>query len=143
MRRVLRIPPAALDRARGVAGDGAPDFWVSGISIIPGRGVGTQTSLHVAVAYFRHSPLYAVARPGTLYPMTDISDISASAGATIRERRRLLGLTQAEVAALCDVSRDTMVRVEADDDGVAVGTLRRVAAAVGLELTLQSRYRDS
>lgn len=82
-------------------------------------------------------------RLGTLYAMTDISDISASAGATIRERRRLLGFTQAEVAVLCDVSRDTVVRVEADDDGIAIGTLRRVAAAVGLEFTLQPRYRDS
>lgn len=75
--------------------------------------------------------------------MTDISDISASVGATVRGRRRLLGLTQAEVAALCDVSRDTMVRLEADDDGIAIGTLRRVVAAVGLEVTLQPRYRDS
>lgn len=75
--------------------------------------------------------------------MTDISDMSASTGSAIRERRRLLGLTQAEVAALCDVSRDTVVRVEADDGGIAIGTLRRIAAAVGLEIAVKPRYRDS
>jgi HTH-type transcriptional regulator / antitoxin HipB len=75
--------------------------------------------------------------------MTDISDTPASTGSAIRERRRLLGLTQAEVAELCDVSRDTVVRVEADDGGIAIGTLRQIAAAVGLEVSVQPRYRDS
>ncbi len=75
--------------------------------------------------------------------MTDISDMVASTGEAIRERRKLLGLTQAEVAALCDVSRDTVVRAEADDGGLAIGTLRRIAVAVGLEITVQPRYRDS
>jgi len=75
--------------------------------------------------------------------MTDISDTAISTGSAIRERRKLLGLTQAEVAALCDISRDTVVRTEADDGGIAIGTLRRIAAAVGLEITLQPRYRES
>jgi len=75
--------------------------------------------------------------------MTDISDIASSTGKAIRDRRKLLGLTQAEVAGLCEVSRDTVVRAEADDGGLAVGTLRRIAAAVGLEIALQPRYRDS
>lgn len=75
--------------------------------------------------------------------MTDISDTPVSTGSAIRERRKLLGLTQAEVAALSEVSRDTVVRAEADDGGIAVGTLRRIAAAVGLEVTLQPRYRES
>jgi transcriptional regulator with XRE-family HTH domain len=75
--------------------------------------------------------------------MTDIADTSYSIGSAVRERRRLLGLTQAEVAGLGEVSRDTVVRVEADDGGIALATLRRIAAAVGLEITLQPRYRDS
>jgi len=75
--------------------------------------------------------------------MTDISDTPTSTGSAIKERRKLLGLTQAEVAALCDVSRDTVVRAEADDGGLAIGTLRRIAAAVGLEIAVQPRYRDS
>lgn len=75
--------------------------------------------------------------------MTDISDMVTTTGSAIRERRKLLGLTQAEVAALCGVSRDTVVRAEGGDGGIAIGTLRRVAAAVGLEVTVQPRYRDS
>ena len=75
--------------------------------------------------------------------MTDISDRAASTGEAIRGRRKLLGLTQAEVASLCEVSRETVVRAEADDGGLAVGTLRRIAAAVGLEIAVQPRYRDS
>ncbi|MBN2114802.1 MAG: helix-turn-helix transcriptional regulator [Acidimicrobiia bacterium] len=75
--------------------------------------------------------------------MTDISGIGASPGSAFRERRKLLGLTQAEVAALCDISRDTVVRAEADDGGIAIGTLRRIAAAVGLEITVRPRYRES
>ena len=75
--------------------------------------------------------------------MTDIADTSSSIGSAVRERRRLLGLTQAEVAGLGEVSRDTVVRVEADDGGIALATLRRIAAAVGLEITFHPRYRDS
>ena len=76
--------------------------------------------------------------------MTDISDMAVSTtGEAIRGRRKLLGLTQLDVANLCDVSRDTVVRVEADDGGIAIGTLRRIAAAVGLEIAVQPRYRDS
>lgn len=75
--------------------------------------------------------------------MTDISDTPTSTGSAIRERRKLLGLTQAEVASLCDVGRETVVRAEADDDGIAFGTMRRIVAAVGLEIRLQPRYPRS
>jgi transcriptional regulator with XRE-family HTH domain len=75
--------------------------------------------------------------------MTVIPDTTRLAGEAIRGRRRLLGLTQLDLANLCGVNRETVVRAEAGDGGVAFGTLVRLAAAVGLEISVQPRYRDS
>jgi transcriptional regulator with XRE-family HTH domain len=75
--------------------------------------------------------------------MTDIADTTAGFGAAIKSRRKRLGVTQLEVANLSGVNRETVVRAEGGDEGVSVGTLARIARAVGLELALEPVYRSS
>ena len=75
--------------------------------------------------------------------MTDIADTTVALGAAIKSRRKRLGMTQLEVANLSGVNRETVVRAEAGDEGVAIGTLARIALAVGLEVTLEPVYRST
>jgi transcriptional regulator with XRE-family HTH domain len=75
--------------------------------------------------------------------MTDTSDTTTGFGAALKSRRKRLGLTQLEVANLSGVNRETVVRAERGDEGVSVGTLARIARAVGLELALEPVYRTS
>lgn len=63
-------------------------------------------------------------------------------GAALRDRRRALGLTQRDVADLADVNRETIGRAERGDEGIALGTLLRIAEAVGMELIAVPRYPD-
>jgi len=74
--------------------------------------------------------------------MTDLTDIEVVLGSGIRARRKQLGLTQQDVADLSGLSRDTVVRVEAGDTRARIETLTRIAAAVGLTLTLAPQYRE-
>ena len=64
-------------------------------------------------------------------------------GAVLRQRRKLLGLTQLGIANLSGVNRETVVRAESGDEGVAIGTFRRIDQALGLEVTLEPVYRSS
>lgn len=80
---------------------------------------------------------------GILLCMTDKPDSTVALGTDLRQRRKLLGLTQLDVAGLSGVNRETVVRAEAGDEGVALGTFRRIAAALGLEVTLEPVYRSS
>lgn len=60
-------------------------------------------------------------------------------GATIRQRRRDLLLTQADAAALAGVSERFVREVEAGKETVRLDKLRLLLAALGLELVAQVR----
>lgn len=72
--------------------------------------------------------------------MYDVTNMCRSIGVTIRTRRKQLGMTQRDVAEISGVQRQTISRVEAGNDAVAVATLARVAAVVGLDLGVKPRY---
>ena len=75
--------------------------------------------------------------------MTDIADTTVALGAAIKSRRKRLGMTQLDVANLSGVNRETVVRAEGGDQGVSIGTLARIALAVGLEVALEPVYRST
>lgn len=60
-------------------------------------------------------------------------------GKTIKERRQQLGITQQELADLSGVGINTLVAMERGSGNPSVGTLRKVAAVLGLELKLSRR----
>ncbi len=74
--------------------------------------------------------------------MSDIANITLSIGAAIRTRRKQLGMTQLDVAEIAGLQRQTIGRVETGNEAVAVATVARVAAAVGLDLMVMPRYDD-
>ncbi|MEN8235149.1 MAG: helix-turn-helix domain-containing protein [Actinomycetota bacterium] len=71
--------------------------------------------------------------------MSAQANIPAGIGASIRIRRRALGLSQQDVADLCGVQRQTIGRLEADDRSVSLGIATTVADAVGLVLVTTPR----
>ena len=75
--------------------------------------------------------------------MTNADDISRDIGKAIRIRRKQLKLTQQDVADLAGLARYTIGRVEKGDSGTQLGTLSRIAGAVGLNVSLSARYRSS
>lgn len=60
-------------------------------------------------------------------------------GATLRDRRRRLHLTQTETAELADVSTRVLSDLENGRPTVRLDILDAVAGALGLELTLSLR----
>lgn len=58
-----------------------------------------------------------------------------------RDRRIALGLGQEHVAAAANVSRRTLVSFESGQGGISLVNLRRLMAAVGLELTTREASR--
>ncbi|OFW66534.1 MAG: hypothetical protein A2Z12_01925 [Actinobacteria bacterium RBG_16_68_21] len=75
--------------------------------------------------------------------MTNTDDIARGLGKVIRARRKQLKLTQQDVADLTGLARYTIGRVEKGDAGTQLATLGRVADAVGLVVSLSTRYGDS
>lgn len=67
------------------------------------------------------------------------SDQTAAISAAIRDRRKTLGLTQAELAELAGVSTRFVHVLEDGKQTVQLAKLTAVAAALGLELALQLR----
>ncbi|HET9650621.1 MAG TPA: helix-turn-helix transcriptional regulator [Usitatibacter sp.] len=61
--------------------------------------------------------------------------------AIFRDRRIALGLRQEQVAAAANVSRRTLVSFESGEGGISLVNLRRLMAAVGLELTTREASR--
>lgn len=57
-------------------------------------------------------------------------------GNIIRMRRKELGITQQELADICDVGINTLVAIERGQGNPSVGTLAKIASAVGYELVL-------
>ena len=60
-------------------------------------------------------------------------------GMTIRERRRALGLSQSDVAFTAGVNRRVIGELERGKETVRLDVLRRVAEALGLDLTFVER----
>ncbi len=63
--------------------------------------------------------------------------------AGLRARRKELSLTQAQLAARAGIARRTLLRVEAGDPSVKIGTYAQAAQALGFELALVRRSRPS
>lgn len=59
--------------------------------------------------------------------------IRTSAGIFLKITRRLAGVSQTELAARSDVTVSTISRVESGESFLSVGTLCRLAAALGVE----------
>ncbi len=74
--------------------------------------------------------------------MSDKANIIKNIGVAIRTRRKRLGMTQQDVAEITGLQRQTISRVEAGNDAVAVATVARVAAVVGLDLLVRPRYEQ-
>jgi len=72
--------------------------------------------------------------------MYDIANNLRAIGAAIRTRRKQIGMTQQDVAEIAGLQRQTISRVEAGNNAVAVETVARVAAVVGLDLLVTPRY---
>ena len=60
-------------------------------------------------------------------------------GAAIKDRRKQLGLGQAELAARAGVSRQWLIQVEGGKPGVAIGLVLRLLNTLGLRLTMDGR----
>jgi HTH-type transcriptional regulator / antitoxin HipB len=63
----------------------------------------------------------------------------AELGATIRERRRELRISQDELAASIGVNRRVIGQLENGKETVQVGIVLRAARAVGLNVAVQQR----
>jgi HTH-type transcriptional regulator / antitoxin HipB len=60
-------------------------------------------------------------------------------GETVRQRREELGLTQAQLAELAGLKQPAVARFEAGGTMPTLPLLERLAAALGLQLTVQLR----
>lgn len=72
--------------------------------------------------------------------MYDTANTIKNIGAAIRTRRKRIGMTQQDVAEIAGLQRQTISRVEAGNNAVAVATVARVATVVGLDLLVTPRY---
>jgi HTH-type transcriptional regulator / antitoxin HipB len=75
-----------------------------------------------------------------MFPMTHIRSADAY-GKALRERRRLLGLTQEDVAVEAGVGRRFVIELERGKPGASLEHALRVASLLGLEVDLVPRER--
>lgn len=75
-----------------------------------------------------------------MFPMAHIRSAQAY-GQALRERRRLLGLTQEDVASEAGVGRRFVIELERGKPGASLELALRIATLVGLEVDLVSRER--
>jgi predicted transcriptional regulator len=59
----------------------------------------------------------------------------------VRQARERLGITQAELAARIGSTQPAIARLEAGGVSPSLATLRRIAAALGMELVVELRAR--
>jgi HTH-type transcriptional regulator / antitoxin HipB len=64
-------------------------------------------------------------------------------GEAFRAARQRRGLTQQQVANLASLTRLTVIRIEDGRDSVAIRNHARLAAALGLELSISPRTRPT
>lgn len=60
-------------------------------------------------------------------------------GKIIQQRRKELGITQQELADLTDVGINTLVAIERGQGNPSIGTLEKIASAIGYDLMLVRR----
>jgi len=65
-----------------------------------------------------------------------------SYGKSIRNRRRLLRITQADLAELAGVSLRTIIKIERNQGNPTVAVLLKVAVVLGLKLALTVKSAD-
>ena len=58
--------------------------------------------------------------------------------AVIRDRRKRSGITQAQLATQCGVSRDWVIQFEKGASGVEIGLVFRALNALGLSLEIET-----
>ncbi|WP_226584189.1 helix-turn-helix domain-containing protein [Acuticoccus sediminis] len=61
-------------------------------------------------------------------------------GVALQRRRKLLGLTQTDLAGAAGLRQATISEIERGE-GARLGSLMRILAALGLELTVRHRTR--
>jgi transcriptional regulator with XRE-family HTH domain len=63
-------------------------------------------------------------------------------GSVIRERRKLLGITQPDLAEMAQVSINTLYKLERGEFNPSVKILNQLAEILGLELSLSLKKTD-
>lgn len=58
-------------------------------------------------------------------------------GNTIKERRKLLGITQQDLADLADVNINTVIRIEGNKINPSIEVVNSIAQILGMELKLE------
>lgn len=71
--------------------------------------------------------------------MDSLAQTPQALGRALRDKRRQLGLTQAQLAELTGVGQPSLSSVERGVSNVSLTTLLRLLAALRLELVLQDR----
>ena len=71
--------------------------------------------------------------------MNDIVRTPPHIGAAIRRRRKLKGLTQAQLGEKTKLRQATISQLEAGEGGTQIRTLTDVLAVLNLELVIQDR----
>jgi transcriptional regulator with XRE-family HTH domain len=66
----------------------------------------------------------------------------ASIASQVADRRRELGLSQAQLAELCDTTQSAIARLEGGGRPPRIDTLLRLADALDCELHVELRARD-
>ena len=64
-------------------------------------------------------------------------------GKTLRDARKLRGLTQAQLAALAGVPRLKVIQAEQGDASVSIGAYANVALALGMDFSLVPARRPT
>jgi y4mF family transcriptional regulator len=68
-----------------------------------------------------------------------LADSPERFGAALRERRRQVGITQAQLADATGVSRQTIIEIERGKPNARLYIALRLAQMLGIDVTLQPR----
>lgn len=63
-------------------------------------------------------------------------------GNIIKERRKILGITQAHLAELAEVNVNTIIRIENEKISPTIEVITKIANVLGLELSLDIKKTD-
>ena len=63
-------------------------------------------------------------------------------GNTIKERRKLLGITQQDLADLADVNINTVIRIEGNKINPSIEVINSIAEILGMELKLEVKKNN-
>ncbi len=62
-------------------------------------------------------------------------------GTSIKERRRILNITQAQLAELAEISVNTLYKIERNQANPTLHTLEKLADILGMQLILQIKQK--